>query len=98
MLQAPHKVTKRVKAVSATSRECSTSTAWVTVGARLPSGKWLGVKKFQGPFQGTREVTAKLFQRPKNGRIVVEFGLQLGDACPQVGGGDVEFESVEIKT
>jgi hypothetical protein len=99
MFQVTHRVKKPVRKVTADISAMLDPYAWVTVGARKASGPWLGVKKFQGPFQGSRKVTARLFKRPDRGdRIVLEFGLQLGDACPQVGAGEVEFSSVRVET
>jgi hypothetical protein len=72
--------------------------AWITVGARDEKGDWLGVKKFQGPFAGSGKLTAKLFENARPGEtITIEFGLQLGDACPQVGFAAASFPSVTIK-
>jgi hypothetical protein len=99
MFRVGHHVTRPVKAVTAEFTAQLDPYAWVTVGARTAKGNWLGVRKFQGPFEGSRKLTAKLFKRPDRGdHITIEFGLQLGDACPQVGGGNVEFASVRAGT
>jgi hypothetical protein len=99
MFRVSHRVRKPVKAVSANFSAMLDPYAWLTVGARTAKGKWLGVRKLQGPFEGDRRLTAKLFRRPSRGdRIWIEFGLQLGDACPQVGGAHAEFTSVQART
>ena len=98
MFQEPLRVKKRVKAVTVKFSATFDQYTWVTVGARTMKGKWLGVRKFQGPFDGEHKLTADLFRSPKRGTILAEFGMQLGDACPQVGGGDVEFQSVQVET
>jgi hypothetical protein len=99
MFRVSHRVRKPVKAVAANFTGMLDPYAWLTVGARTAKGNWLGVKKLQGPFQGSGKVTAKLFRRPSRGdRIWIEFGLQLGDACPQVGGAQAEFSSVRALT
>jgi hypothetical protein len=99
MFRVGHHVTKPVKAVTADFSAMLDGYAWVTVGARNAAGRWLGVRKFQGPFEGSRKLTAKLFKRPDRGdHMTIEFGLQLGDACPQVGAGQVEFSSIQVRT
>jgi hypothetical protein len=72
---------------------------WVTLGVRA-GGRWLGVRKLQGPILGPdNTLTLKLIRSPKPGqRISVEFGLQLGDACPQLGGGTAEFKTVRVES
>ena len=95
MFRVEHRVKRPVKAVSVVFDGALDPYSWVTVGARR--GKdWLGVKKYQGPHEGSQTVTARLFDRPRGGRITLEFGLQLGDACPQVGASAVQFTSVKV--
>jgi hypothetical protein len=97
MFHMPHKVTGNVESVVAKFDAMLDPYSWVTVGARAADGEWLGVKKFQGPFSGTASIKARLHHHPKPGdEITLEFGLQLGDACPQVGGGSVTFSWVSV--
>ena len=71
--------------------------AWVTAGVRNERGDWLGVKKTQGPLTGTGKLKIRLFRQPRlHSTITIEFGLQLGDACPQVGGAVASFPSVKV--
>ncbi len=72
--------------------------AWATVGVRKPSKDWLGVAKLQGPHNGAGELKLRLPRHVRAGQEVeIEFGLQLGDACPQVGHAEATFESVKVK-
>jgi hypothetical protein len=96
MFRVEHRVTEPVKAVTATFDGALGAYVWATVGARGANGKWLGVEKYQGPHAGEKTITAKLFSPARHGRITIEFGLQLGDACPQAEAGAVEFTSVKV--
>ena len=97
MFRVPHKVTEPIKKVTVNWEGALEPYAWITVGVRTASGKWLGVKKFQGPDAGGGKVTTGLHHRARRGQTVtIEFGLQLGDACPQVSGGAVRFNSVKV--
>lgn len=93
----PHKVTAPVKKVTVNWEGAIEPYAWMTVGVRDARGKWLGMKKFQGPDAGDGKVTTGLHHRARRGQTVtIEFGLQLGDSCPQVSGAAVRFNSVKV--
>ncbi len=97
MFHVEHKVTAPVKKVTANYEGLTEPYAWITVGVRNKRGAWLGVKKFQGPHAGSGKVTTFLHHRAQRGQpITIEFGLQLGDACPQVSGAAVSFTSVKV--
>jgi hypothetical protein len=99
MFRVKHRVQKPVRAVTVHYEAALDGYSWVTVGARGENKEWLGVKKFQGPQAGSGKLTAKLFDHPQRGdTITLEFGLQLGDACPQVGGAAASFPKVQVKT
>ncbi|HJR45743.1 MAG TPA: hypothetical protein VJ927_09075 [Actinomycetota bacterium] len=71
--------------------------AWLTAVVWDANKDSLGLAKFQGPHQGTGAMKINLFRRPQPGsEITVEFGAQLGDSCPQVGGAMVTFPSIEV--
>ncbi|MGH2754082.1 MAG: hypothetical protein ACRDLB_06570 [Actinomycetota bacterium] len=98
MFHVKHTVKQPVSKVSVAYTAALDAYSWITVGARDAKGEWLGVKKRQGPLAEEAEVTASLFDRPKRGeKITIEFGLQLGDACPQVGQASAMFPSVTVK-
>ena len=98
MFRVKHKVTAPVSKVEVTFDGASDTYSWVTVGARDDKGEWLGVKKLQGPLGGSDTLVANLFHKPSPGEtITLEFGLQLGDACPQVGAAAATFKSVTVK-
>ena len=98
MFRVKHKVKAPVSKVSVAYTAAVGVYGWITVGARDAKGEWLGVKKRQGPLAESGELTAKLFDKPSRGEtITVEFGLQLGDACPQVETASAMFPSVTVK-
>jgi hypothetical protein len=98
MLRAPHKVHARIKKVTVAFEGQLDPYAWVTAGVRDAKGRWLGVQKFQGPHTGAGEVVVRLNEQPKkHSTVTVEFGLQLGDACPQAGGASATFPSIVVE-
>jgi hypothetical protein len=98
MFQIKHDVDAPVSKVTLAYTAALDSYSWITIGARDEKGEWLGVKKLQGPFAESGELTAKLFDRPEPGdKITIEFGLQLGDACPQAGQASAMFPSVTVR-
>ena len=98
MFQAKHKVRQPVSKVTLAYSAALDAYSWISVGARDSKGEWLGVKKRQGPHAGEGQLTVRLFDKPKPGEtITIEFGLQLGDACPQVGEASAMFPSVTVK-
>ncbi|MGH2736642.1 MAG: hypothetical protein ACRDKZ_13765 [Actinomycetota bacterium] len=99
MFRVTHTVTRPVSTVTIVFDGMLDPYTWVTGGVRDGRGEWLGVAKLQGPHSGAGRLKVKLFDRPQRGeRVTVEFGLQLGDACPQLGGGTAEFSSVKVGT
>lgn len=98
MFRVKHKVDAPVSQVTLAYDAALDPYAWITVGARDEKGDWLGVKKIQGPSGGSGKLTARLFEKPQRGEtITIEFGLQLGDACPQVGFAAATFPSVRVQ-
>lgn len=99
MFRISHPMARTVSSVSLHFDAIIDQYAWVSLSVRS-GGRWLGVKKFQGPFLGQdQKLTLKPPRRPKPGqRVTIEFGLQLGDACPQAGGALAEFLRVEVRS
>jgi hypothetical protein len=98
MLRVPHHVTGPIDKVTANFDGQLDPYAWVTAGVRDEHGDWLGVRKFQGPFSGSDSLVVKLNEQPDpDSDVVIEFGVQLGDACPQVGGASVSFPSIVVE-
>ena len=98
MFRVKHDVKTPVSKVTVAYSAAVGAYGWITVGARDSKGEWLGVKKRQGPLAESGELTAKLFDKPRPGEtITVEFGLQLGDACPQAEGASAMFPSVTVR-
>jgi hypothetical protein len=96
--RVPHEATKPISRVVLSYDGGLDPYAWITLGVRKANGKWLGIKKVQGPHAGAGKVRLRLFDQPTAGETVdIEFGLQLGDACPQVGGGIAEFASIKVE-
>lgn len=97
MFRVPHEATRPISQVILSYDAGLDPYAWITLGVRKSNGKWLGVKKFQGPHAGAGKMKLRLFEQPRAGETVdIEFGLQLGDACPQAGGAVAEFASVKV--
>jgi hypothetical protein len=97
MLRTKHHVLDRVDSVVVNFEGAIEAYAWVTAGVRDERGGWLGVKKMQGPHAGAGKLVVKLHRRPRmHSQITIEFGLQLGDACPQVGGALASFPSIKV--
>ena len=98
MFEVKHQVKDPVSEVTVAYDAALDPYAWITVAARDASGDWLGVKKYQGPDGGSGKLTVKLFDRPRPGEtITIEFGLQLGDSCPQVSFAAATFPSVTVR-
>jgi hypothetical protein len=98
MFRVKHEVKAPVSRVTVAYTAALDPYSWVSVGARDSKGEWLGVAKRQGPHVGEDELTAQLFDKPSRGEtITIEFGLQLGDACPQAGQAAATFPSVTVK-
>jgi hypothetical protein len=99
MLRVPHHVNRRPRSVIANFEGALDPYSWLMVAARSPNGDWLALKKIQGPLAGSGKVKARFFRTPKRGSdITIEFGVQLGDSCPQVGVAAAEFPSIVVKS
>jgi hypothetical protein len=97
MFRIKHRVTEPVASVTVRFEAALDPYAWITAGVRNERGRWLGVKKMQGPYSGESKIKVRLHERPRmHSRVTVEFGLQLGDACPQVGGAMATFPRVRV--
>jgi hypothetical protein len=98
MLTVPHHVTSPIEKVTVNFNAQLDPYSWVTAGVRDAHGEWLGVRKLQGPLAGDDKLVVTLNDHPApNSEIVVEFGVQLGDACPQIGGASATFPSIVIE-
>ena len=97
MLRIPHKVDRAFDKVTVAYDAQLEPYAWMTAGVRAADGEWLGVSKLQGPHFGEGKLKVNLHHRPQPGSTVkIEFGIQLGDACPQFGFGHASFPSVTV--
>ncbi|MDQ3963729.1 MAG: hypothetical protein M3277_07460 [Actinomycetota bacterium] len=97
MFEVAHKLDRPVSKVTLEYEAAIDAYSWITVGARNEDRKWLGVAKLQGPIAGSGKLAADLFASPSHGKITLEFGLQLGDACPQIGFAAASFPSVAVR-
>ena len=71
--------------------------AWAYAVVYDHNGRSIGLEKFQGPHAGSGRLAVKIFKQPQNhSEIEIEFGAQLGDSCPQLGGADLTFSSIKI--
>ena len=96
-LTLPHKVDKPVHKVVLSYEAMLDPYAWIYAVVWDHKDDSLGVKKFQGPFAGSGKLKINLFRRAPRGKtITVEFGAQVGDACPMVSGADVTFPKITI--
>ena len=97
-LKLPHRVKGPIDTVTVNFEGVMEAYAWVSAVVWDSHHESLGVNKFQGPHTGAGSLRVKLFRRADPGsEIIVEFGAQLGDSCPQAGGAVVSFPSIEIK-
>lgn len=97
MLRVPHKASTTFDKVTIAYDAQLEPYAWLTAGVRAADGEWLGVEKFQGPHFGEGKLKIDLHTQPRLGTTVtIEFGVQLGDACPQIGLGHATFPSVTV--
>lgn len=93
-----HEVDTKVRSVTVNFEAMLDPYAWITVVVRDGNGDSLGLDKFQGPHEGSGAVKVRLFRHPQRGsEMEVEFGAQLGDACPQVSWAHVSFPSIVIE-
>lgn len=96
-LTLPHKVDKPVNKVVLDFDAMLDPYAWAYAVVWDHKDDSLGVKKFQGPFAGSGKLKVNLFRRAPRGKtITVEFGAQVGDACPMVSGAEVTFPKITI--
>jgi hypothetical protein len=94
-----HRVSRSISSVSLHFDGVLDAYSWVTLTVRAKR-RWLGVRKFQGPFGGQdQELTLKLRRTARHGEpVMIEFGVQLGDACPQAGLASVQFPSLTVRS
>ena len=96
-LTETHHVLGRVDRVTVRFEGVLEPYAWAYAVVSNPSGKPIGLAKFQGPHSGNGKLKINLFKRPpKHSRIEIEFGAQVGDSCPQVGAAALTFPSIKI--
>ncbi len=96
--QVTHRVVRRVSRVIVGFDGVLDPYAWASLGVRSKRS-WLGSNKVQGPIAGDEALSVVLRRQPKVGeQLVIEFGLQLGDACPQIGGALATFPMVEVRS
>lgn len=95
--KVPHRVKGPIDKVTINFEGAMEPYSWITAVVWDSHHESLGVDKFQGPHAGPGALKVKLFRRAAPGsEIIVEFGAQLGDSCPQAGGAAVSFPSIEI--
>ncbi|MFN2525042.1 MAG: hypothetical protein ABR505_02085 [Actinomycetota bacterium] len=98
MFRIEHKAVAPLREVSVNFEARLDPYAWMTLGVRKQSKDWIGVAKLQGPHNGSGRLKLRLPRQVRVGEEVeIEFGLQLGDACPQVGHAHATFEAVTVK-
>lgn len=96
-LTEQHRVTDRVDRVVVKFDAMLDPYAWVYAVVWDERKDSIGIKKFQGPFNGNGRLRVNLFrQPPRNSTITVEFGAQVGDACPMVSGADAIFPKITV--
>ena len=96
-LTLPHDVHGSVNQVTLHYEAMLDPYAWIYAVVWDHNNDSLGLKKFQGPFAGSGKLKVNLFRKPKrHSKITVEFGAQVGDACPMVSGADVTFPKITI--
>ncbi|MGH2760633.1 MAG: hypothetical protein ACRDKJ_13875 [Actinomycetota bacterium] len=72
--------------------------SWVTLSPRTKR-VWLGTTKLQGPVGGAERLTLRLHRStPAREPLMIEFGVQLGDACPQIGAAMATFPGVTVRS
>lgn len=97
-LTLSHKVDGPVEEVALKFEAMLDPYAWIYAVVWDHRHESLGIKKFQGPFAGSKTLKVDLFRRAPYGEtITVEFGAQVGDACPMVSGADATFPKITIK-
>ena len=98
-LQVTHKVTKKISKVSAAYDFAAVDPyTFVTLSVRTKKGKWLAGTRQRGPIVGSGVIEAPLFDgSPKRGKkVLVQFGLEMASACPQVNGGSAQFTEITV--
>ena len=92
-----HNTTGRIRKVIVNLEGFLEPYAWAYAVVRDSRGDSIGVEKLQGPHAGAGKLVVDIFRQPKkNSKIEIEFGAQVGDSCPQLGGADVTFPSIKI--
>jgi hypothetical protein len=98
-LQVTHEVTTPISGVTVTFSDAAVDPyTFVTLAVRTPGGRWLASTRQRGPLIGDGEVQAPLFRdSPEEGEtVLVQFGLEMASACPQVGGGTGVFNTLTV--
>ena len=71
--------------------------SWITLLVRDSGGNWLGGIQRRGPLAGSGALgTALATTVPQGSTIVVQFGVQVASACPNVDAATVQFTSVTL--
>lgn len=98
-LQVVHKVTSRVRAVTADFTDAGLDQySFITVAVKDAKGKWLASTRLRGPLVGGGSVTAKMFGKVRKGqKLTVQFGLEAASACPNATGAMAKFTQVTVK-
>jgi hypothetical protein len=98
-LQVRHKVTRRMKTVTADFTEAGVDPySFVTVAVKDKKGRWLASSRQRGPLVGDGSVTAKVFDQVKRGQtVLIQFGLEAASACPNASGAMARFTQITVK-
>lgn len=98
-LQVTHKVTKRMKSVTADFSDAVLDQyTFVTVAVKDAKGNWLASSRKRGPILGAGAVKAPVFGKAKRGqKVTIQFGLEAASACPNATGAMARFTQVTVK-
>ena len=97
-LRLPVKVTERVKSVEADYTNAVVDQySFVTVTVKR-GNEYIGSKEIRGPLDGSGKVVVPidLGTAPKGSTIVVDFGLEVPSACPNVEIAEAQFTQVVV--
>lgn len=73
------------------------SYTWITVQVLDGSGRWLGSGISRGPLASVDGTMTVPLDEAVSGSVMVNVGLQVASACPNVDGGTVRFTSVTTR-
>jgi plastocyanin len=89
--------TTSVVSVSYSNQTVLDAYSWVTLLVRDAAGNWLGGIQRRGPLAGAGTLSTTLAAAvPTGSAILVQFGMQVASACPNVDGGTVQFSAVTL--